>query len=495
MPGKPVKIGPFSGGLNTYSATTAVEDNQVVDIVNFDVDLDGSLLSRPPIIVKGTTPASIRPLGYFKDANGSYYLIGSGGTTTYFYDGSTWATITATFAATAMVQYAGKAWLVAPAGSANPGGNWTFNVFTAVAAMKKGNTACVYKERMFIADGSISRIYLSTATDFTVWNTADFFDVSNGDGQNIIEIRVFNDTIVAFKINSTYIYSYDTSPGRGAVRSVSTSIGTADKDCVVEYEAGLYVLHNKGVYHVTNWNYDKLNTLVPFIYANTFSAVTAQAQCISVVNDRLIVRYFDRVYIFGLKARVWTTWQTVSYFNKFWAVPGVVTAVQEFVTTSARTDDNSTFSFLDTWNVTRTETMTCTFTTKSFQFDTPFGFKKLSWWGADVLAKAPLTGTVFPISYSASVTWGQIVAFTWAAVGSNTWGKPLDIAINVNTAFSTANVAENRMFIKFLKALRFRQVNFRLTGTTDGSSTQGPFRVYGLVAFTYIKENVSKQVS
>lgn len=502
MPGKPIKIGPFAGGLNSYSAVTAVEDSQVVDIQNFDIDLDGSLLSRPPVIVKTTTPAAIHPLGYFKDVNGAYFLIGASATTTYQFDGATWAVITATFGATSFVQYGNKAWLVAPPGSANPGGTWDVTAgFVAIAAMKKGNSCVLYKERMFIAEGGTgatsSRMYFSNPANLAVWSGADFLDVSAGDGQSIIELRVFTDTIVAFKDNSTYIYSYDSAPTRGAVRVISTSIGVAGKDCVVEYENQLYILHNKGVYAVLNWNYDKLNTLVPFVFVDTIQVNTTYPQTVSILNDRLVIRYFDKIYVFGLKTRVWTTWKCTSYFHKFYALPGMSTATQEFFSTSADNRLLQTLSFLDTWNVTRTEVMDVFVVTKTFQFDTPYGWKKLSWWGIDLLTKSNILGQVFPITYGTSVTWDGLknAGRTWGSMLNNTWARPLDIAINVDNNFTTTNVAENRMFLKFSKALRFRQVNFKISGTYNGTSTQGPYRIYSLSAFTYTKEIVAKTVN
>ena len=49
MPGSPVKIGPFVGGLNNVSRAGESKDNEVVELINFEVGLDTSILSRPPI--------------------------------------------------------------------------------------------------------------------------------------------------------------------------------------------------------------------------------------------------------------------------------------------------------------------------------------------------------------------------------------------------------------------------------------------------------------
>jgi hypothetical protein len=49
MPGAPIQVGPFIGGLNTFSDATAIADNELTVCENFELDLDGSLKSRPPI--------------------------------------------------------------------------------------------------------------------------------------------------------------------------------------------------------------------------------------------------------------------------------------------------------------------------------------------------------------------------------------------------------------------------------------------------------------
>lgn len=50
MSGTPVKIGPFTNGLNILNEPTTIADTECVELLNFDVDLDGSIVSRPPIV-------------------------------------------------------------------------------------------------------------------------------------------------------------------------------------------------------------------------------------------------------------------------------------------------------------------------------------------------------------------------------------------------------------------------------------------------------------
>jgi hypothetical protein len=117
---KPLTLGPFSGGLNLASDPTDVDDAQCVEALNFDLDPNGALKSRPPFVSAGGrmrvgTTGNIRFIGIYYATDGTIHPIGSDGlSTTYRFrmTDNLWVTITSTFAATAMTQFDGKAWLV-----------------------------------------------------------------------------------------------------------------------------------------------------------------------------------------------------------------------------------------------------------------------------------------------------------------------------------------------------------------------------------------------
>ena len=508
MPGAPLKVGPFTGGLNTYSDTTAVADNEVVELQNFDIDLDGSLVTRPPIMYEVYTPGTNQPLkllGYYTATNGNQYLIASAvsptTSATYSFFAGVWTTITTSFSAAAMVQYMNKAWLVAPPGEVDPGGSWDPTVgFTAVAAMKRGKSAVIYKERMWIGEGGTattsSRLYFSNPANFAVWNAADFLDVRAGDGQDIIDMIMYADTIVIFKQNSTYIFSYDAKPTAGQVRQISGVIGIAGQDCVFEYENNLYLFHDKDVYTLVNWNYDKLNIKVPLVIANSKPSNLLVPWSMSRINDRLVLRYYDKYYIYGLKTRVWAMWSTPRALGRWFQIPSDSSnlAADKFLAASAWTDADGVYSFQESYTTDRTETMTFTVTSKTFDFDTPYTYKRLFWWGSDSIAKYTFTGVVFPISYGRKLTWADARSRTWAVARNFTWARPADISISVESP-RTVSGSNNRTFVKFLKSLRFRQINFQITGSTTGNILTSPIRIFGFTVFVDAKAKVSQTVN
>src|SRR5690606_8089738 len=123
MTGQPIPIGPFIGGLNADSDPTAIADNELSICENFELDLDGSLKSRPPFVDNGVSfpldpdGGNFTYLGVYYEGGNTYHLASDGAHSTYFFSGSAWSLVTDTISATAMVQFDNKAWLVAPTDS------------------------------------------------------------------------------------------------------------------------------------------------------------------------------------------------------------------------------------------------------------------------------------------------------------------------------------------------------------------------------------------
>jgi hypothetical protein len=137
------------------------------------------------------------------------------------------------------------------------------------------------------------------------------------------------------------------------------------------------------------------------------------------------------------------------------------------------------------------ETVEINLITKDYDFGPSYGFKRLFWWGADVLAKGDTTYYARPIVYTTAVTWGQVGATPIATLG--TWGRPLDFSINVTDHVDGSNIIGYRTFVKLLKGLRFRQISFRLNAVVQASDD--PYRVFSVTAFVDNKQQVSKKVS
>jgi hypothetical protein len=493
-----------------------VADAELVDMVNFELDIDGSLVSRPPIQDFGSPNVSwterVVLLGVAKLTTGTF-IIGSNTNGVYQFSGGLWNTITATFRATCMVQYADKIWLVAAPGSANPGGSWDGTTFTAIAAMPKGEACRVYKERMFICPGisatsNSSRLSFSAAADLTSWPGTNFIDVTSGDGQKLIDMAVYKSNLLLFKEDSTYALSYDANPSDATRENISTTIGATTRRCVAEYEDSVFVYHEGDIYEIVNYIFTRINTKVPFLYDGTAPGGTRVEEVfLSIMGDRLIVRYYNRIYVLGLRTRTWTRWESASTnlhnFGPIVAFPSnVVAAVNdEFYAGSSIQNNKTVVRIRDGFDATNNEkvggtpfTITCSALTKNLDLAASQVNKRLFWWGADVLTGNNVIGVASPIVLGAVTLWGDIFNQGKKASDLGTWQAPLTGSVSVFSNVTAPGLTA-RVFAKFLKALRFRQINFRIQLTTNGTTVDGPCRLFTITIVAATKQTVVKAVN
>lgn len=727
MPGgKPLRLGPFVGGLNTASDPTAIADAELVECENFELDIDGSLVSRPPMQeIEGHTSFTERIVVLCEAIfSGNHYLIGSNINGVFHYLNGAWTLITSTFKATAAVQYADKVYLIAHPSAANPGGKWDpTGGFTAVAAIPKGGACTIHKERLFVVPGidatvNTSRLTFSDTGNFDSWPGANFIDIGQGDGTKLLDLIVYQDNILLFKDQTSYVLAYDVRPTDAVMRKVSESIGVEGQHCVISFENQVYVLHNGWVYEIINLDFHRLNTKTPFVLDQTspspFSA--SESICLAIMGDRLVVRFYSKTYVYGLKTRTWGEWKSVKdklhYFGPIVTVRkstsdeyyagSAITAFKSLVklidiqtasdketvldpipaTTDSytrasvdswgnattgeawtnilapntayqvngsegvisisaissarrvaiakslinsdvtimvkptvlatgaangqiivdletrRVDDNNKYIcriYFDPaganvymeirkvvagvesvavagtgfgayvaneqfgirfrvngtslrarlwrvagsseptgWHISGTDAnisasgntavsaqlgagntnplpvavnfdnlaigdltnltadITCSIKTKNFDMAASAQFKRLWWWGVDVISNRDITGIASPVVVSFDVTWDMLAAYSWDDL--ETWDQPLTEISSVATVVATGTGTARR-FAKFLKSLRYRQINFEVRLLTDGSTVDGPARTFTITIVTETKQGVSKAIS
>ena len=509
--GQALRLGPFVGALNTLSDPSAIADVELVDCVNFELDVDYSLLCRPPIVeVLDDTTLSERILLIGVASIGSnIYVIGSNSHGVYYWVSNTWTLITNTFEAKAMVQYMDKAWLIAKPGSTNPGGSWDGTTFTAISAMPKGEAATVHKERLFVAAGphattNASRLTFSNAGNFNTWTSTDFIDISPGDGQQLVDIIVYQDNILLFKQDSTYVLAYDSKPAEAIVRKISSTLGATKCHCVVNYENSVFVYHEGEVYEIINYDFSRINTKVPFLFDPTSPGGASYTEDVflSLFGDRLVVRYFNRVYVYGLRTRTWTRWASASnklhYFGPLVAFPSNLTvAVNDQYYAGSCINNQTNLIRINNGHdalnrekdIAQNVQIECSIKTKNYDMAVSHQFKRLFWWGADILSADTATGVATPVVATFKTTWAELSTKKWNEL--NTWEFPLTDLSAVTTPVASGS-GVLRKFVKFLKGLRFRQINFSVILTSNGLISDGPARLYSLTAIVATKAVVTK---
>jgi hypothetical protein len=499
MPGEPIRLGPFVGGINQLSDPTALQDNELVDAVNLDLDLDGSYIGRPPIysVAQPSSGNGVALLGYYITASHTR-LIGYNSSGIWIFESGAWA----------MVQYDDKAYIIASPLSAGAGGYIDDSaIYNVVSAIKKGGSAVVHKERLFVVPGpdatgtNATLLQGSAPADFTTYPVSIY--INKGDGQKLMDIIVYNDNLLLFKEDSTYVLAYDADPTQAITRKVNSAIGVADSNCVVAYENQLYVLHRNNVYEVVNYDFAKINSKVPFVFDSTKPGTWRFPVFCTLLGDRLIVKYYARIYVFGLKSKVWTRWDTGTKYpgpavavpirDEGQAVPTYYMASSVLSDVNVTAYDKKVYGFRDIYDATNTETINCSILTKNYDHGVPHRYKRLYWWGADISTISAITGTVQPVVVNFSVTWDQLATYTWDQIAANTWDQPLSVPVVVQTVRGAQSAL--RKFAKFLKPLRFRQVNYKVEFSYDGTNISGPVRFFTITSIIGTRQHVSKSLT
>lgn len=526
MAGSPLRLGPFVGALNTSSDPTAIADSELVECLNFELDIDGSLISRPPIQstidMSATWTERIVLLGVAVFSSGNY-IIGSNTNGTFYFNSGAWTLINAAFKSSSMVQYNDLVYLLSEPNATNslaqwsPSGGYTLlnpaNLTTMMGADRGGGALTIFKERLFIVPGKIKTanqstlIFSDAGAPQTYTTTTQFVNIHPGDGQRLIDLVVSDDNLVLLKEDSSYVMSYTSRPSDAEILNINTTIGATTKRNVVSYENSIFVYHEGWVYEMVNYDFQRINTKVPFVYDATAPSPRAEEVFLCLFGDRLIVRYYNRIYVYGLRTKTWSRWESsnseLHNFGPLVALPSNVTQAvnDEFYAGSSILANERVyvikngFSSTDEENIASTPvTINSSIQTKNFDLANSFQYKKMNWWGADVVTNTPVIGTANPIVFGFTTTWGLLFnqSKTWDSLSM--WSAPLTSA-SVSTSVSAVGSGTFRRFLKFPKALRYRQINFQLAFTNSGATTDGPVKLFSLTVFTSTKEVVSQAVN
>lgn len=556
-----LKIGPWSGGINRYSDVSAIADDELTDAVNFDIDLDGSMKSRPPwkllygastTIATGALPPDSHQLllGSFVYQSVQFVIFNSCHTGVYaawicyiggVNDGTIFKIADGTYSNA--IRYADDIYLTPgpEGGSASLGTGQKYNLgsglVTALPNMPRGYAARVYKDRLWISGRrnitNNSRLFFSDLATFGTFGGSNFFDINAGDGDAVNDLIVYQDNLIIFKDNATYVLSYDQGPAQAVLQQISTTIGVMGLRCVVAYENSIFLMQYNEIYEMQNYNFTRVSVKVPFEYDHTtpFEGQTSTvdewwkyAQSLSLVGDRLYCRFFNRLYIYHLRLRAWTRYESndesIQYIGHVEPLDNTNTDLnrgyESYVACSALgkvTDPAGLgtsgawkayikiFIMQDRYENSRTETGSITpanvdidlsVTTKAYDVGLSHRFKRLMHWGIDCITSRDVSGTLFPFSIAYRVTWAELHSYAWHTL--NTWGYPLFV-IPDTIVTQPSDSGLSRRFIRFPRSIRFRLIQFKIDMATAGNTSDGPARLYSLTAFIAGKQLVAEAVN
>jgi hypothetical protein len=524
MPGQELRLGPFLGGLNLFSDPSAVADTEMVSCINFEVGIDGSLISRPPMQLGtsvGSGATSIKVLMLFTSSAGTQYLIGSNSGGVYYSTGGAWTLLGSTVQSDCAVQYNNKVWFFPKIGTTNSA-TWDGTTYTVLSTLPPASAAVIYKERAWCVPGinattNTARLQYSLTADPNSWNTGDatFIDIQPGDGKKLIDLTIYQDNVMLFKEESTYVLAFDSVPSSSSLKKINNNIGVSGYGCMVPFENQVYVLHHNSIYEILNYTWTKINLKLPptAAFDNTTPASTSYVlpYFLTLWGDRLLFRYYRKVYSFGLRTRTWSEFQFSTVNNEQWF--GLLVKWPNFAGASSGNldgyfggsclnSDLHVYKLYDGYEGTKTESGSGTIAVsmKTKNFDSAYGrryrifsfgqrYKKMFWWGADIVTSQSVTGTATPIVTNFSVTWGQAKLLAWNQL--NTWQQPIVTITGTATTWASPGI-NARHFVKFAKAMRYRQINFQIQTTTDGTTNTGPIRLFGIINAMEVKDLVTE---
>jgi hypothetical protein len=515
IPGEPIQVGPFRGGLNTFSDESAIADNELVVCDNFDPDVDGSLKSRPPVIEIGDampldTTGNPKLVASIRSSGGDTLLIASDGSSnTYYFDGSDWNLITNTFAASAATEYNGLVWIVSPPSSAAPGGYWSVGGgFVTDANMPHGGDIVEFKSRLWVVRGKDAttegtRLFFSAVLGVTpFWPVApNFIEVGLGDGENIVAISVYFNVLLLWRTASIFRFTYTTDPANGDVAVIVPGIGLESRESLANYEAYFYFMYEGRAYEFINNRAAQINQLVSFGPGATSGI--AEPFSVSIVAQRVIFQWYTTSYVFHLRTKTWTTWTTTAFgsFGRWLARP-MVDGVEEsvcFSSTSVPLGPSRETTLLSMFNTftERTETILSAMQTKNYDYESSTLVKRLFFWAVSAAWNGTLKATQGALNFTQHPTWGQILLdHTWGSLrAASTWGGlSSDRRLHITERPSTGS-GPLRKEAKVGHRAKFKRINYRVEVENDGSSTTAPVRLFYLTTYVRAGQVISKDVS
>jgi hypothetical protein len=372
--------------------------------------------------------------------------------------------------------------------------------------MPRGDVIASYKFRLWVAPGrnqpNGTRVYYSKVLGQpNFWQTPGFVDIGAGDGQSIVALTTYYNSLLIFRTQSIFSFEYITDPAQGQVQVLVPGVGLESKNTLVSYENYLYFMHDEKAYEFINNRATQINIKVPFEAVETEDI--AFPFTVSNFNNRVIFGYYDTLYVYSLRTRTWTRWRSPVYgaIGQIISPNAAGTTDEAFVLPSREVAIGGSRSvpllYITDQIADVTEEFTCVLQTKNYSYKLASNFKRLYWWGVDAIFRRRVIAQAVPVVFNRKPTWGELIAqgTTWNQLLSGTWGNLYLGDVSEVSDYDLEGLGSERKFVKFRKGLRFRQIYFKLTFETDGSIFSAPIQVFTLSAYVDPKETVSKTVS
>lgn len=514
-----IVIKGFPRGYNNVNDITTIDDEEMAIVENLEIDSNGGLVSRPPIVKVADSPVSgqaVEMLGYYTNSSGVLFVVVSCASGTYLYNTNTdlYTQIT-TIVGSGCAQWGGNLYICS---ATTNGGYWTGSAWVSLATgnykMPKGEQMILHKSRLFMISRETgtdrSRIFYSrltsagpVVTSINEWNVwlsdgNDYFDVSPGDGQQITKLISGHEEIFIFRNRSTYFFKYDSSILDSAVlQMVDATVGADNSHSVTQYEFSYIVMSNGRLYRFVSYQFYPLNDPMRVeIRPGGGSSSLNVKSALSTLGRRAILWYGGITYVLNLDDGTWTTWSSptteLAYVMIAPRSQGDLSPDTAYGVTGVATSSfYGIYRISDTYNALDSEEITCTMQTKAFDFGSPDSWKRMFYWDADVYTARDVVGTATPLQLSNIVpSWDdiEIAGKSWDDLEEATWDNIMEKNPDIVSTIEYPANGPFRVNVAFKRDMRFRRAAYKIQLTTDGTNATGPVRIVSLSVHAVLKK-------
>lgn len=515
----PAALPVFTGGLNTVGSGKTIADNECQVLINLEPDIDGTLVTRPPIIRGDNAYQNTwhEPLGYVQRAGSTSLIVAfplQGVTRALNLTSGGWTQI-APFVASAFVQYNNRIYMSC---EARAGGYWDManGGYNDLSSMPAMSGLTMYNNRFFgfataNSQNNNSILYWSdldvSGTSSSNWNTAiNVLLVAQGDGQWITGLIVDSSGLLILKNGSTWRFSYSTGgPGAGTLVVVSPTVGADTRWSWAVVGTTYAVFSDGALYQMLNGRYyDLSSSKIKFLSRSLEGLTLNYSSAVSIFAGRIIVWFYGRLYSYSTVTKTWSEWQSYdTYACRFMQAPASFTGAQvlrAYVTSGTQEANRYRLYYIDDQRmqngIVEVGGYAWQLMSKEFDFGDQFDLKRLMYWQIACKINSAIVGIVFPITLAGGApSWDDMSLLDWDTLSLGNYDNPTYIVPEAidNVIFPTATPTDAR--VRFRSPVKFLSAAFQLSGTIDGSTVTSPARLYELTAYTRVQNRTIQKVS
>ncbi len=208
----------FNGGLNTIDNTVLMSENQSPDMANMYLDETTGVTKRKGCELKSTLPSGkqARVMYNYKQIGGNDYIIATDCENIYHStDGITWTLLLGNLDDNFVPQFETFENLLWITNGFNTVRTWDGTTILDKTFIPKGKLIKLHKSALWVAstDDDPSIVYFSDnlqdVTTSAAWSALNSIDVNSNDGERILAIYPFLNSLLVFKNKSIYVIRGD----------------------------------------------------------------------------------------------------------------------------------------------------------------------------------------------------------------------------------------------------------------------------------------------